>query len=246
MRLKDFKEMINRTVFCASSGIISPRSARWKGGEVLLEKSGGKLAMAAVNNNCKLGFVSRDAEDDFPDFDRVVVPPEVLQKIAGRKRDTVPLSVSVSGNEVNFHIGSACVAATALPGEFVKFPRAPEEFPRLFPQSFTVDRVSLLELLGIVSAAVKLWKPAVNIDLSPGKLASFTGDDDFSAEAEIPCGYSGEETPLTFNAKFLTEIIGHIDTERVTIRFDVNNATVLVLPEPERGYFYFLAQRKRG
>jgi DNA polymerase III sliding clamp (beta) subunit (PCNA family) len=247
MRLKDFKEMINRTIFCASSGIISPPSAHWKDGKVLLEKISGNLIIAVLNNynNSRLGFFSRNVGDDFPDFDKIVVPPQVLQKVTGRKQDTAPLSISISGKVVNFNIGSASITTTTFSEEFIKFIRNADEFPKKYPLSFTVDRVLLLESLGQVSIATEIWKPAVNIELSSGTLALHTGDDDCSANTEIPCDYSGENMVLAFHVKYFTEIIEHICTERVTIIFDVKKETVVILPMPEQNCFYFLAQRKR-
>ena len=206
MKLEIFKEMINRTVFCALSGIIESRPSHRRE-EVFMEKSGGKLIMAAANN-MRLGFISRSVSDDFPDFTGVIVPAAVLQKIAKRKRGTTPLSISVSGNEIHFHIGSVCVSSNLLPGEFIRFPRDPKELPSILPLLFTVDRLSLLEAFRIISVAVidYRWSP-VNFYLSPGTLGLHTGDEELSAEAEIPCDYSGGKMTLTFNAKFFREII---------------------------------------
>jgi len=244
MKLEIFKEMINRTVFCALSGIIESRPSHRRE-EVYLEKSAGKLIMAAANN-MRLGFISRAVSDDFPDFNGVIVPAAVLQKIAKRKRGTTPLSISISGNEIHFHIGSVCVSSNLLPGEFIRFYRDPKELPSIFPLLFTVDRLSLLESFRIISAVIDFRWSAVNFYLSPGTLVLHTGDEELSAEDEIPCDYSGDKMTLTFNAKFFREIIEHIDTERVSIRFDDGNATVAVLPEPEQDYHFFIAQRRRN
>jgi DNA polymerase-3 subunit beta len=246
MELKDFKEIIIQTVFCAPSGTIVRRSPK-ETLAVFLEKNEGRLIMAATNNR-RLGFASRVVGNDFPDFDGLLVPAEVLQKIAKRKRDTVPLSISVTGKEVNFHIGSACFPTMALPGESIKFHRNPEEISQIFPFSFTVDRSVLIEALGRVSIMLDLWRwnPTVYLDILSGTLGLHTSSDEYgSAEHEIPCGFSGEKAELTLHARYFMEILEHIDTERIKIRFGTRNATVVVLPEPERDYHYFLAQIRR-
>jgi len=126
MNLRDFQKMIGRTLFCASSGIVSPRSAQRRGGRVYLEKSGGTLIISAANN-IRLGFASRIVGDSFPDFEGIIVPPEVLRKIAGRKRGCAPLNISIADKKARFQIGSNCVSAELLSGEFVKFYRGRRE-----------------------------------------------------------------------------------------------------------------------
>jgi len=243
MTLKDFKEMINQTIFCAKSRLIEERRSRKE--EVYLEKSRGNLLIAASDNR-RLGYAILFAGNDFPDFDGVIVSADIIKKIAKRKRDAVPLSISLAGKEVNFNIGSACISTPTLTSKFPQFHRNPQDFPRLFPLSFTLDRLSLLEALKIVSVVIELWCPAVNLDLSSGTLTLFAGSDEASAEIDIPCDYSGEKAELTFNARFFTEIIENVGTESVCIRFDEQNFTAAILPAPEQDYYYFLAQRKRG
>ena len=245
MKLKDFQELINRTIFCAGGGLTEALRPNRKMPEVYIEKSGGNLIMAATNNR-RLGYAIRSAGDDFLDFEGILVPAAVLQKIAKRKRDTVPLSISVAGKEVNFHIGHACITTTALAGKFIQFFREPKEYPLRFPYSFTVDRLSLIEAIGFVSVMAEAWCPGLCLGLSPQVLTLRTGDDDSSAEDEISCDFTGENAELVFHVKFFTEIIERINTERVRIRFDTQKAVVVILPEPELDYYYFLAQRKRG
>jgi len=121
MILKDFQEMINQTIFCVSGRRIEAGREVF---EVYLEKTGGKLTLAATDNY-RLGVSIRAIGDDFPDFDGVFISAAVLRKIAERKRNTALLSISVSRNEVsgagdivNFYIGSACVSVKAIPSEF--------------------------------------------------------------------------------------------------------------------------------
>ena len=245
MQLKIFKEMINRTLFCATNQIIYPLHAKWEGGEVLLEKSEGKLVMAASNNR-GLGFISKDAGDEIPDFEKIIVSAAILRKIR-RKRGTDSLSITVSGKEAHFHIGTASFSTHLIPGEYVRFYREPEEISRNFPLSFTANRLSLLESLGMALVATASSLSSVFFDLSPGVLNMKTGDEDCSAEVELPCDYTGEKIELAFNARFLTDIIEHIDTEQVTIRFHGRQLTVMIVPEPAQDYHYFLAQRiKKG
>jgi len=238
--LKDFKEMIRRTAFCAGADGNDSCSG------VFLEKHCGSLVMAATNNR-RLGFAKMDAGDALPDFGRIMVSVSVLKKIAKLKADTSTLSISVSDKEVCFCIGSTSITAKRLSCRLGGFPQNQEEFPRIFPLSFTVDRLSFLEALRMVSLVIDLnLGHPVYASLSPGLLALRTDYDGESAEVEeIPCGYSGEKTEAVFNTRYIREVTEHIHTECVTIRFADDHLNVAVLPEPQHDYFYLFAQTRR-
>jgi len=86
----------------------------------------------------------------------------------------------------------------------------------------------------------------LKIDISPGKMALFTEDDNGSSLQEIPCDYSGDTAEMFLHAQLFMDIINHTGTENIKMRFNTQKSTLAVLPEPEQGCYYFLAQKKRG
>ena len=87
--------------------------------------------------------------------------------------------------------------------KFMRLYKARESLPELFPESFAVDRQSLLEALRMVSAIVEGWS-YLRLDLSPGTLGLHVvsgGLSEDSAETEIPCDYSGEAATLRFELR---------------------------------------------
>jgi len=126
MKLNEFKEMINRTIFAADIGIAKSVRFIRKTRDVYLEKKDGNLIMVATNKH-RLGYVIRFAGNEFPDFEGILIPAPVLQKIAKRKRDTVPFAISVTDKEAVFHIGSAEISSVIISGKsFLRFHRNPE------------------------------------------------------------------------------------------------------------------------
>ena len=240
MTLKDFKEMINRTLFCA----ISNKDAFYSG--VLVKKSEGKLVMVATDNKV-IGFAIKDVGDGFPDFDKVVVTPNIFKKIAKRKRDTNFFSISVSEGKIYFHIGSAIICTELQPSNFPRLSPNADDFLKRFPSpfSFAVERLQFFEALGMVSAITDLQPLRVYFFLSNGLLSLQTFDGEDTAKVEVPCNYSGESIEFLLSSKYVTEIIEHIDSMRITIRIDGNHK-VAIIPEPEQDYYFLLAQMKRN
>ena len=240
MTLKDFKEMINRTVFCA----MGERGYFFYG--VLLKKLEGKLVMIASSNSM-MGFAIKDVGNDFPDFDKVIISPKVLQKIAKRKRDKSKVSISVSEKTINFNIGSSSISADLMFDFFPRISPNAEEFSKRFPTpySFVAERLPLIEALKMASAITTFTFVKVAFFLSPGTINLKIFDDEDIAEVEVPCNYSGEDIDFQVDAKYLTESLEHIDTENVNIRID-SNRKIAVIPEPEQDYHFLLAQILRN
>jgi DNA polymerase III sliding clamp (beta) subunit (PCNA family) len=236
MTLKDFKEMINRTLFCA----ISYKNAFYSG--VLLKKSEGKLVMVATDNKV-VGLAIKDVGDAFPDFDKVVIAPKILNKIAKRKRDTSLFSISVSEGKIYFHIGSAIICTELQPSNFPHLSPNADDFLKRFPSrfSFVVERIPFFEALSMVSAITDFQPLKVYFLLSNGLLSLQTFDGEDTAKVEVPCNYSGETTEFLLSSKYITEIIEHIETASVNIRIH-GNKKIVVIPEPVQDYYFLLAQ----
>jgi len=173
-----------------------------------------------------------------------------------------------SDKKVNFHIGSACIPSKIISkeyfhlfsaediaklfpcivpvkvmGQFFQSYRDTEKFNQRLPLSFTVDRTALVNSLKIVSVIMEPWRLfTVELDITPGNLALHTGDSEATADDEIPCDYSGDKRPLRLYAKYFTEIVEQIKTERVKIMFNKGKNTIAVLPVPEQDIYYFLNQ----
>jgi len=99
----------------------------------------------------------------------------------------------------------------------------------------------------MVSAVFSLnfWKK-VDLKLSAGTLVLCTSEmNEYFAEAEIPCDYTGEKLELRINLDYLRETIEHIETERVLVRFSEKDGMVAVLPVPESNYHFFIMQIRR-
>jgi len=237
MKLQDFKEMIRRTLFCASGG----NTVSFRG--VLLEKKKGELVMVATNNRL-VGFASKTVGDGFPDFDGVLVPPEALEKIAERKQDTAVFAISFSGETINFHIASACISVEAQQGAFPRLPRNGKDFLEdIFPPFWAaVNRQSLLEALGMVSVILE-HSNRLHLAFSEGTVTLRTFEEEDSAATEVPCDYAGESVEIAVNMQYFTQMLEHIDEKCVDLRFD-SGKTLAVLPLQREDYHFFLAQMK--
>jgi len=278
MQLKDFREMVNRVLFCAKSGLSYGNAKE----EAFLEKKRGELVIAASNEKLyyRLGFATMTVENDFPDFDLIIVRAKDLRKIVRARGTAQSMSIRVSGGEASFYVGSTRITANTLPlptmdsgilkivlelckrngitkphnplmphEKFMRLYGARESLPERFPSFFAVNCPLLLETLDIVSAIADGWS-YLTLNLSHGTLVLRVISDGDSAEAEIPCNYSGEAATLEFMLGFFTEIIKRVGDDFVSVRFMDGYAAITPAHSAERampkyGYCFFLEQKNK-
>jgi DNA polymerase-3 subunit beta len=60
-------------------------------------------------------------------------------------------------------------------------------------------------------------------------------DIDFGGEATetLPCEYNGDALEIGFNAVYLSDILSHLDTDRVMLKFSTPTRAGIVIPAEE-------------
>lgn len=76
----------------------------------------------------------------------------------------------------------------------------------------------------------------VVLNLTDGSLTVSAQDLDFSSEAteQLPCSYEGEPMTIGFNAKFLIEMLGVLDSDDIKIRLSSPNKAGILIPDEEK------------
>jgi len=281
MTVKDFKEMIHRVLFCAGANLtaLTPEYENVylevsKGKLVMAAWNilpFYRLGLASIDAEAeysgnsaffmKASFLWEFARSEksiplkFRGFSTLDELTFIREK---RSHEAKPLWFSGAGNgNVYLNIGSSrlLIKRDAFHYyrnyEFTQLCYYPESFTEIFPVSFSVNRLSLLEALRMVSAIVSpQFSCMLYLELFPGRVVLRAFDFDDSAETEIPCDYSGEETRLTFEVKLFSEIIEHIESERIDIRFCLRDVDTAILPvyspkpaKLQHDYFFILTQR---
>ncbi|WP_216212302.1 DNA polymerase III subunit beta [Amycolatopsis aidingensis] len=126
------------------------------------------------------------------------------------------------------------------------------EFPpyrQLLPSSHTsravLDVSALAESIKRVSLVAERGTQ-VRLEFTEGSLRlSAGGDDEGSAEEELPVDYEGEPVTIAFNPGYLVDGLGALHTDRAELTFTTPNRPALVKPADEEGnvvpgYLYLL------
>lgn len=113
-----------------------------------------------------------------------------------------------------------------------RYPDYENVIPLSNPNQLTINRLSLLSTLKRIVIYANKTTSQIRFKIAGSEMQVSAEDLDFSNEANerLACQYVGEDMEIGFNAKFLIEILGNIDSEDVTINMSLPNKAAIILP----------------
>ncbi|EHR48324.1 DNA polymerase III, beta subunit [Saccharomonospora marina XMU15] len=162
-------------------------------------------------------------------------------------------SLGASGGTVRVGLASGDgLLGLAGSGRFTTTRLLDAEFPpyrQLLPSQHTSRAVlyvpALTEAIKRVSLVAERGTQ-VRLEFSEGSLRlSAGGDDEGSAEEELPVDYEGESVTIAFNPGYLVDGLGALHAERAELTFTTPNRPALIKPADDNGdvvpgYLYLL------
>jgi DNA polymerase-3 subunit beta len=175
----------------------------------------------------------------------VLVPARTLAEAAkslGASGATVQLALA-SGEGLLGLSGSGRYATTRLLD--AEFPPYRQLLPAQHTSRAVLEVSALAESIKRVSLVAERGTQ-VRLEFAEGSLRlSAGGDDEGSAEEELPVEYEGEPVTIAFNPGYLVDGLGALHTDRAELTFTTANRPALIKPADEQGqvvpgYLYLL------
>ncbi len=113
-----------------------------------------------------------------------------------------------------------------------RFPDYENVIPVENPIRMTADRSELLSSLKRISIYANRTTHQVRIKITGSELQVSAEDLDFSNEANerLTCEHEGEDIEIGFNAKFLIEMLGNTDSDKIELHLSAPNRAGLIYP----------------
>jgi len=227
--VKNFKEMINQTIFA-----VSDDETRFFMNGVYLEKVDNKIVMVATDGR-RLAHIEKDA-NDIKNFSGVIVHPKILNIITKRAGDEGLIAVSVTDKIIFIRFGSYNFSSVLLEGQFPNYRKV---IPEEQPNSLSVNRTEMLDALRRVSLLVEQKSHRIYLGIKPGIMEIYTEEGEIGdAKEEIPCKYNGEEVALALNYRYIEEPFKAINSEEVCIRFSGPSKAITIVPVPAADFLH--------
>ena len=212
---KRFREGVNATIFAASSE--EARGAVLMG--TLLELEGDSLTMVATDGY-RLARYQTTLESGVSGAERYIVPSRALSEASRNLGGTESVEVAALGaqsNQLAFGAGDTSIVVRLVDGQY---PNYGQVIPAKFDRSITVNTASLISSLRRAELVAGDRASMVKLAVSNQTLI-VTASSDVSGNAyeELEVEQTGEDLTIAFNARYLVEILNHIDSAQTVLEF---------------------------
>jgi DNA polymerase-3 subunit beta len=232
MPIKDFREMIQQSVFA-----VSDDETRYFMNGVYLEKSEDKINMVATDGR-RLAFVGKTAGKNVKDFAGIIIPPKILTTILKRSGDEGLINISINDKMIFINFASYQFSSVLIEGTFPNYKRV---IPENQDFSLSVKRDEMIDALRRVSLMVEKKSHRIFLGISSGKMSVFSEESEIgTVEDEIPCKYDGDEITIALNYRYLEEPFKVMTDDEIKIRFSGATKAITIEPVPQKDFFHII------
>lgn len=212
---KKFRDGIAGTIFAASSE--EARGAVLMG--TLLEIEGNSLTMVATDGY-RLAKWQTTLDEGISGSEKYIIPSRALAEAARNLGSAEKITVSALGaqnNQLAISAGTTSIVVRLVDGQY---PNYSQVIPAKFDRSATVNTQQLISGLKRAELVAGDRASMVKIAISNSTLI-LTANSDVAGNAyeELEVEQTGEDLTIAFNARYLVEILNHIESAQTVIEF---------------------------
>lgn len=207
-------EMITSTIFSAST----EDDRHFLNG--LLWKYEGDLFSLVATDGRRLAIASSKKVKAKKEF-KVIVPSKILGELAryikgAAIKDADEVTVGLSSNQIGFRIGKTVFISRLVEGNF-------PAYEQIIPKSHEIEiNINAEKLMAVTKRAAICSNErsgAVKYAFKPGALVVNSASQSMDFEDEIETDYTGKEFQISFNPKFVMDILKSAGEGDVTAEF---------------------------
>lgn len=150
--------------------------------------------------------------------------------------ESKPVGMVIGANHILFNIDNIQFLARLIEGTY---PNYEQVIPSVSQKSILIDRISLMKSLRRVSIMSKERSSAVKVDLAPNMMGISASNPDLGeAKDEIPVEYSGDAMTMAFNARYILDALGVMNSDAVMIKLNEPLNPTLIMENGKDDYKY--------
>ena len=156
-------------------------------------------------------------------------PITIVKNILASRKDDGDVTIEYNNTNIFITFDNFYIVCRLVDGRYPNYEAA---IPKDNPNKLILDRLTFLNTLRRVSIFASEATRQVRLSIGHDKLEISAEDLEFSNKAHesIPCQYEGEPMDIGFNAKFLTEMIGNLDSEQVLMEMSHPSRAGIIFP----------------
>ena len=232
VRDDNFKEAVRQVSFAAAQNYSNPVFTG-----VLIEISGAETTLVASDMH-RLAWRKLPLENAAGASIKLLVPCKTLTeltRIIGAQGEE--MLISVNGNRVLFTAGRISFISRLIDGSF---PQYSHVIPRTFSARVVIRTKELLEATERASLLAGDGSPVIRLLIEKDLLAIKVSSEAGRVYEEVEVEHEGEQMLVAFNARYLSDALKVVGTDKVVLEFGGPLSPAIIKPAGESRYFSLL------
>lgn len=220
----NLKRMFNKALFAVST----EETRAYLNGiymHVVETEEGAKIRCVATDGH-RLAKVEQELPEGAEDMPGVIIPRKTVIELRKLAEDADEITITLNEKKLQAEAGEITFTSKLIDGTFPDYERV---IPSDNKKEMDVSRQALMQAVERVSILSHEKSRSIKFTLHPNSLMiSANNPDQENAVEEVKVDYSEDEINIGFNAKYLGEIGGHVESDDMQFFFKDNTSPVLV------------------
>ena len=216
---------INKTYFATSNDEMHQQMSG-----IFCEMTPDGITFVATDAHKLVRYRRKDVTSDVStNFILPKKPITIVKNILAARKEDGDVNVEYNNTNLFITFDNFYIVCRLVDGRYPNYEAA---IPKDNPNKLLLDRLSFLNTLRRVSIFASEATRQVRLSISADHLDISAEDLEFSNKAHesIPCQYEGNPMDIGFNAKFLTEMIGNLESEQVLLELSHPSRAGIIFP----------------
>lgn len=233
----DLKKLIDKTQFA-----ISTEETRYYLNGIFMhtvDVDGNTMLRAVATDGHRLARIEIPAPKGSGGMPGVIVPRKAVAELLKLLEETTDdVTVALSSTKVRFSVGNVVLTTKLIDGTFPDYGRV---IPAGNDKRLVVDRDPFAAAVDRVSTISSERGRAVKLSLADGKLTlTVTNPDSGTATEEIEVDYDAAPLEIGFNARYLLDITGQLDSDTALFKLSDSGSPTVVQDRDGAAALYVL------
>ena len=228
---KDFKDLINKTVFSCSTDESRPILK----GELFSVKDN-ELTCVALDG-FRLAVAKKKINNSTSDF-KIVVPARAVSEIARLlDKDDDEITLVSEDKSLMIEVDGTVFITRLLEGEFINYEQI---IPKEFLTTVRVNRLAFLNSLERASVVAKENKNLIKLDIKDNNINVLSNSESGNVNENVIINLDGKDVNIAFNSKYLCDALKAAGDEFVNINMNSSISPCIIRPYSGEEYLYLI------
>uniref|UniRef100_A0A7C4M2Z1 Beta sliding clamp n=1 Tax=candidate division CPR3 bacterium TaxID=2268181 RepID=A0A7C4M2Z1_UNCC3 len=237
---RDFLNAINQVSFSAAMDSTRPLLA---GVYFRIDKN---ILYMAATDSYRLAEKKIKVTNENKSSKNFIIPTRTISEVGKILKDAgEKVEVCFDENQILFNFGSIHLISRLIDGQY---PNYEQIIPNEFETEVLVDKNELFNVCKVASLFARESANSIKISVKPDKnkegigVLSITGQGVQIGESvsKIPVKLKGKELEISFNAKYILDVLPNIPEKNVEIKFRDSISSALIQGEGKDDYLYVI------